>query len=75
MYKKIKFVYVINRYTIRGRKMKDSIYALRRKERIREAIKARKFSETETLAMGFDMINFIVKFREEITHAHHGRDP
>jgi len=46
---------------------------VRRKERIKEAIRARKFSESETIGMGFDLINFAIKFREEITDAFHER--
>lgn len=35
----------------------------RRKENIREALRAREFSEQETLKMGFDLINFAARFK------------
>lgn len=57
--------------------MKDNIRkfikAVRRKDRIKEAIRARKFSESETIGMGFDLINFAIKFREGIKDAFHER--
>lgn len=34
----------------------------RRKDNIREALRAREFSEEDTLRMGFDLINFAVEF-------------
>jgi len=48
--------------------------AVRRKERIKEAIRARKFSESETIAMGFAMIDFTMKFMEVTNNAYNGRD-
>ncbi|MGM0405688.1 MAG: hypothetical protein ACQEQM_06060 [Thermoplasmatota archaeon] len=39
----------------------DDRLKTRRKDNIREALKAREFSEEETLKMGFDLINFAVK--------------
>ena len=48
--------------------------AVRRKERIKEAIRARKFSESETITMGFAMIDFTMKFMEVTNNAYNGRD-
>lgn len=47
---------------------------VRRKERIKEAIRARKFSKSETIVMGFAMIDFAMKFVEATNNAHNGRD-
>lgn len=39
----------------------DDRLETRRRDNIQEALRAREFSEKETLKMGFDLINFAVK--------------
>ena len=41
-----------------------NIEEIRFRERIREAVRARKFTSVETLNMGFSLIDFSLKFRK-----------
>jgi len=41
--------------------MKEDRLKSRRKDNIREALRARNFSEEETLKMGLDMIDFAIE--------------
>lgn len=44
-----------------NKKFREKVKTGRRKENIREAFRARDFTEQETLEMGLDMINFAIK--------------
>ncbi len=46
--------------------MKEDRLKDRRDDNIREALRAREFSEEETLKMGFDMIDFAMKFNRSV---------
>ena len=46
--------------------MKEDRLRDRRKDNIHEALRAREFSEEETLKMGLDMINFAMKFNRRV---------
>ena len=43
------------------KKFREKVKIDRREENIREAYRAREFSEQETLEMGLDMIDFAIK--------------
>lgn len=45
------------------------VEARRHRDLIDEALRARKFTAAETLAMGFDLIEFALKFREVTRNA------
>lgn len=46
--------------------MKEDRLKDRRKDNIREALRAREFSGEETLKMGLDMIDFAIKFKRSV---------
>jgi len=45
------------------------VEARRHKDLVDEALRARNFTPAETLAMGFDLINFALKFSEATGNA------
>jgi len=47
----------------------SDVEEVRYRDRIRTAVRARKFTSAETLAMGFSLIDFSLKFRKEAEDA------
>lgn len=47
----------------------SDVEEIRYRDRIRAAVRAREFTSAETLAMGFSLIDFALKFRKEAEDA------
>ena len=59
-----------NRDTVKNREeFVRMVEARRHKDLINEALRAREFTPAETLAMGFDLIKFALKFSEAARNA------